>query len=904
MPRPSWNDIRASASAFAERYKDDHYEAGESQSFWTDFLEIFGVNRKRAGGYFEYAVKLAGKKYGFIDMFLPGKLLAEQKSAGRNLKSAAAQGLGYLDGITDYDLPAAVVVSDFKSFQFMDLETREVTEFLLADLPQHVRLFGFLVDEKSIKYQEEDPVNRVAAERMAKLHNELWDSGYRGHKLELFLVRLMFCHFADDANIFPKGIFEHYIRHRTSGDGTDIGPRLGKVFEVLNTPEDERPTTLDDDLKVFPYINGGLFEEVTGMPDFDGPMRLSLILTCTPDWSSVSPAIFGSMFQGVMNEEMRHELGAHYTSEENILRVVQPLFLDALYGEFELVKTDAKKLVVFHEKLASLNFLDPACGCGNFLVIAYRELRRLEHRVLDAQLKGAVTLTDVRDLLKVQVEQFHGIEITEFPALIAKTAMWLTEHQMNIEASMKFGKHYARIPLHEGANIANKNALTTDWETVVPASKLAYILGNPPFLGSRTMDKTQKNELKVVAGNLREAGFLDYVTAWYILADRFMDKNPQIEAAFVSTNSISQGEQPGIFWEGLLDHGQHINFAHRTFQWKNDARGVAAVHCVVIGFSRVERKIKQLFDYPDIQGEPILSLVSRINPYLVDADNSLLHTMHVQISGALEMAFGNMPADGGKLILSPSERTDLITAEPEAEKWVLPLFGAKEFINGLNRYCLWLDGVTSGELKASPLVYQRVKELRQIRLDSSRPKLADSPHLFAQITQHPHKPFLLIPRHSSINREYVPMGFFREGNIAHDSCMIIEDAGLFEFGILTSQMHMDWLRAVGGRLKSDYRYSKDIVYNNWVFPTTSLDQKVQIERLAQAVLDARAEHPGDTLADLYDPVTMPADLRHAHNALDLGVDKLYQPGPFKDAGERVALLFALHAAALEREPKG
>ena len=876
------------------------YEKGESQTFWTQLLEVFGIDRRRAGGYFEYAVRLAGNKHGFIDMFLPGKLLVEQKSAGRDLTRAQRQALSYLDGIPDHDLPLAIIASDFQTFQFLDLDTRKVVSFPLSELQHHVRLLGFLVDEPIRVVEEQSPVNRDAAERMARLHQALYHSGYVGHRLEVFLVRLMFCHFADDAGIFePAGTFESYLRNRTSPDGTDVGPRLSKLFEVLNTPHDERSSLLDADLAAFPYINGGLFAETIPVPDFDAGMRHQLLLTTKPDWSKVSPAIFGSMFQGVMDEDARHDVGAHYTSEENILRVIKPLFLDDLYAEFEAIphnRLRASNLAKFLDKLGRLGFMDPACGCGNFLVIAYRELRRLEHRVL-AEIQGdRVTLTDVSDLLKVRVEQFSGIEVLEFPALIAQTALWLTDHQMNREASERFGMHYSRIPLTDGAHIVCANALKVDWNDVRPAAETNYILGNPPFLGSRTMDKGQKAELREVAKGLPEAGFLDFVVGWYLLADKYTELNPDIRVAFVSTNSISQGEQPGIFWPRLLKNGQHINFAHQTFTWKNDARGVAHVHCVIVGFSRRPDKVKQLYSYTDGRGEPILELVPSISPYLIAGDEYVVRNRQTQVSGAPKMAFGNMAADGGHLLLTREERDSLIAREPAATDWILPFVGAREFINGIERYCLWLDGITAGQLRVMPAVYERVAKVREVRAASARPQLADIPHLFAQITQRPDRPFLLIPRASSSRREYVPMGFFTGGVVASDACLTIEGADLYDFGILTSQMHMDWLRTVGGRLKSDVRYSKDVVYNNFVFPEADEHDRSMLATLAKRILDLRAAHPTDTLADLYDPTVMPARLASAHRALDAFVDRLYRAERFESSAERVEHLLALRRA--------
>lgn len=907
MSRLAWNEIEARAAVFAREWEGESYEKGESQSFWTEFLEVFGIHRRRAGGYFEYAVKLAGRKYGFVDMFMPGKMLAEQKSAGRDLAKATGQALQYLDGLPDFDLPKIIVTSDFNTFQVMDLDSRNVVPFALSELPKHVRLFGPLIEETSEDHGEDSPVNRAAAEAMAKLHNELKRSGYVGHDLEVFLVRVVFCLFAEDSGIFAPKQFTDFVRNRSSVDGSDLGPRLIRLFEVLRTPEDSprRGSNLDDDLRAFRYVNGGLFEEAISTPDFDAVLRIRLLEAGKVDWSQVSPAIFGAMFQGVMDDTpgQRHDVGAHYTSEENILRVIKPLFLDSLYSEYKdaaSLKTEVARtarLNSLHDKIADLRFLDPACGCGNFLVIAYRELRRLEHRIVETMLKNS-TLVDVRELLRVTVEQFNGIEIEEFPALIARTALWLTDHQMNVEASHRLGFAYTRLPLSEGANIVWANALTTDWSSVIEPEQLDFIIGNPPFLGSRVMSKAQKAELRTVAGDYKQAGFLDFVVAWYILADRMMDQNPSIETAFVSTNSISQGEQPGILWPNLYANGNHITFAHRTFQWTNQAKGIAHVHCVVVGFARNPRTITQLFYYPEISGEPVLHLAESITPYLIDGHGAelVVGNRGSQISGAPKMAFGNMPADGGHLLLSQAEFEDLVSAEPGAAEWILPCLGSQEYLQGQKRYALWLKGISPAQLATLPRVKARVEAVRAVRKESARPQLADIPHLFAQITQDPRTSFLLIPRASSSNREWVPMGFFDGGIVATDACLAIEGADDFDFGVLTSRMHMDWLRIVGGRLKSDYRYSKDLVYNNFVFPEVSDEQRAHVATLAREVLGARADYPDSTPAQLYDDTLMPTNLRRAHRDLDEYVDSLYRAEAFKDSEDRALFLLQLNAS--------
>jgi len=670
MPHLSWNEIQDRAVEFVSKWQGETYEKGESQSFWSDFLNVYGIDRKRFGAFFEYAIKKNGGSQGFIDMFWPGKILAEQKSGGRDLSKANVQAFEYLHNMPDHDLPQAIVVSDFATFQLVNLNTRERSEFALEDFPKHVKEFAFLIEQTSERLAEEDPVNRKAAEAMASLHNQLRDDNYSGHELELLLVRLVFCMFADDSGIFERGVFEKYIYERTEVDGSDLGPRLGKTFEVLNTPLDKRQGSLDEDLAGLPYVNGGLFAEYTRMPDFTFKMRDELLNAMHLDWSKVSPAIFGSMFQGVMDEKQRRNLGAHYTSEKNILKVIKPLFLDDLYDEFASVRRSKKKLAEFHDKLASLTFLDPACGCGNFLVITYRELRRLEHKVLEATYGNQTLLTDVTDNIKVNVDQMYGIEIEEFPALIAQTALWLTDHQMNNEASQQFGHHYARLPLIASATIVNENALTKDWAEVIKPANLNYILGNPPFIGHQWRNTEQAAVMSDIWGKGGAFRRLDFVTCWFKKATEYMKLNPKIQTALVATNSISQGEQVAPLWSVLFDDGAQINFAHHTFQWKNDAKGVAGVHCVIVGFALFGKSQKRIFDYPDIKSDPIEIFAKNINGYLADAPNVFIISRSKAPSGLPELVKGSQPTDGGNLLLNEAEKTALIAREPLAAKYV------------------------------------------------------------------------------------------------------------------------------------------------------------------------------------------------------------------------------------------
>lgn len=903
MSNLSWNEIQDRADLFASKWQGETYEKGESQSFWSDFLSIYGIDRRRHGAFFEYAIKKGSGKQGFIDMFWPGKLLAEQKSGGRDLTKAGVQAYEYLETMPDHDLPQAIVVSDFTSFELINLETREKTSFQLADLPKQVKLFGFLIEQKSHKLAEENPVNVKAAEAMASIHNQLKVDNYTGHDLEVLLVRLVFCMFADDSGIFDHQMLRQYIASRTHEDGSDLGPRLMQVFQALNTPLNQRQSSLDESIASLPYVNGGLFAEGIQTPYFTGSMRSELLTAMQLDWSKVSPAIFGSMFQGVMDAKERRNLGAHYTSEKNILRVIKPLFLDDLYDEFAaaLVSGPRKKfdeLRKFQDKLAGLKFLDPACGAGNFLVITYRELRRLEHKVVAQLAKNR----DQQDMfasagegvgtLKVNVDQMYGIEIEEFPSLIARTALWLTDHQMNMEYSHESGRTFKRLPLTASATIANDNALTINWEDVVPPSELNYILGNPPFIGSKLMTPIMREQLLAHFDGVKSAGVLDYVSAWYVRSAAIMKQNAQIKTALVSTNSITQGEQVPILWKHLFTDGIHINFAHQTFKWSNDARGNAAVYCVIVGFSMQNSHTKRLYLYPNIKEDAIVIAVSNINAYLVDAPCIFIERRSKPISTVPQMNFGNMPLDGGNLLLTPSEKEDLVSSEPTATNYIKPFIGAREFLRNEEKWCLWLKGANPGDLRLMTKTMQRVQAVRDFRLGSDTP--STNAHAVRSTefrdTANPQN-FIAVPRVSSERREYVPMALYTGGEIAGDTCQIIPNATHYHFGILTSQIHMAWMRAVAGRLKSDYRYSKDIVYNNFIWPSATDEQKAHIETLAQAVLDARAEFPNASLADLYDPLTMPPTLAKAHKALDRAVDKLYQKQPFATDAERVALLF-------------
>lgn len=907
--RLPWNEIRPRAAAFAKKWAGKGYEKGETQLFYRDFFEIFGVPVQRVAQ-FERPVKaLDAGKSGFIDLFWKGVLLVEQKSKGRDLAPAREQALDYFPGLKDSELPRFLLVSDFQSFELTDLVADESVSFALAELPRHVEKFGFIVGVEKRAFDDQDPVNIKAAELVGRIHDRLEESGYTGHDLELFLVRLVFCLFADDTGIFePRECFLDYLQHRTQPDGSDLGPKLALLFQTLNTPDERRSSTLDEDLARFPYVNGDLFSGALSIPSFDAPTRQLLIDACEFDWASISPAIFGSLFQSVMDEKERRAQGAHYTTEKNILKVIKPLFLDALWDEFRRLdglKSDRRRrLQEFQQKLGSLRFIDPACGCGNFLIIAYRELRALEIEVLRA-LRGesAQLEADTAVLSVVDVDQFYGIEFSEFPARIAETAMWMMDHIMNNRLSLEFGQSYARIPLKKSPRIVHGDALELDWNSVLPADRCSYVLGNPPFIGSKFQTPKQRAQVRRVANLGGSGGSLDYVAAWFILAGRYVGARP-IGIGFVATNSITQGEQVAQLWPTLFEQCKlEIAFAHRTFAWGSDARGKAHVHVVVIGLTRAEHAPaeRRLYSYEDINGEPFESRHAVLSPYLFDA--SQLKNPHVvvrevskPINGLPRLLSGSQPIDGGHYVFTRAEMHEFLAAEPGAEPLFRPYIGADEFLNGGERFLLFARGAAPEQLQRLPRVRERIAEVRAFRNGSKREgtkKLADTPTLF-QVNVIPDSPFLVVPEASSERREYVPIAWLEPPVVPSNLVRVMEHATLSVFGLLTSAIHMSWLRHVGGRLKSDYRYAIGLVYNSFPLPEGGIDAAKPIEPLAQEVLVARGQHQNATLADLYDPDSMPPALRKAHLALDRAVDRLYRRTPFKTDRERAEHLLGLY----------
>lgn len=905
----SWNEIKDRALQFSREWSDVTSEDAEAKSFWDGLFDVFGVSRKRVAT-FERRIKKIDGKDGYIDLLWKGVLLIEHKSRGKDLDRAHVQAREYFHGLTDSELPKYLLVSDFARFRLYDLESGEApVEFTLSELHKNVRQLGFIAGYQARTFKEEDPVNVQAAERMGALHDSLKAAGYDGHALEVLLVRLLFCLFADDTGIFAKQAFHELIDRRTSVDGSDLGPWLGQLFQTLNSAPESRQKTLDEQLAEFPYVNGRLFEEPLPLAAFNSSMRGLLLEASILDWSRISPAIFGSMFQSVMDAKARRNLGAHYTSEKNILKLIGPLFLDDLSSELERIGSNRDKLKAFHVKLAGLRFLDPACGCGNFLVIAYRELRALELEVLDRLYsKQRSVLVRVADHVAVDVDQFYGIEIEEFPVQIAQVAMWLMDHQMNLRVAERFGEYFARLPLTKSPTIIHGNALRMDWNDVVQVKRLSYILGNPPFGGKHYQSKDQRSDQAVVTDKIRSGSDLDFVANWFIAASRYTE-GTSVDIAFVATNSITQGEQAPLLWPFLLvQMGLRIRFAHRPFRWKNEARGQAAVHCVVIGLTRRALGSARLFEYADSSEEPHEVSAANINPYLADGPNVVVTKRSAPIDARPTMRCGSKPVDDGNLILSDAEREILLRECPQAKSWVRPFIGSDEFINGGRRWCLWLVNISPTEIRSAKPVFDRVDGVRRFReASSAAPTRAAAavPTQFFFVSQ-PDSDYILVPEVSSERRKYVPIGWMSSDVVSSNKNYLISEPSLLIFGLLQSAMHMSWLAAVGGRLESRFQYSASMVYNNYPWPEFHADKyRNAIESAAKGVLDARAQFPADTLATLYHPLSMPPTLVKAHQVLDRAVGAAFVAGE-KAAGrkspkigtdaERVAFLFERYEA--------
>jgi len=957
----SWNEIRQNAIRFSREWATEHREDAEAKSFWDEFFAVFGI-RRRLFATFEEPVKKINGQYGYIDVFWRGLVLAEHKSRGKSLDKAESQAFSYIQDLAREqrlaDLPRYVILSDFENIALYDLEPDEQLdlplfdsrhyrkiEFPLSELHKRIQEFAFIAGYKQHRLREEDPINIKAVEILGNLHDALAEGGYAGHDLERFLVRVLFCLFAEDTGLFEPETFTLYLENRIAKDGSDLGLHLARLFDVLNTPLERRQKNLDEMLAAFPYVNGELFKDRLGFADFNRAMHDALMACTKFDWSRISPAIFGSLFQGVMDPKERRQTGGHYTSERDILKVINALLMDDLRKEFEKARRSKAMLKQFHEKIGKLRFFDPACGCGNFLVITYRELRLLEIEILKELLgQNAHMELDIQVLSRVDVDAFTGIEIQEWPARIAEVAMWLMEHQMNLRLSETFGQYFVRLPLKKSANIVLGNALRLDWKMVLSPEQCSYILGNPPFVGKKARDKEQVLDMDAIFGKLKGSGNLDYVTCWYQKAAEYI-QGTGICVSFVSTNSITQGEQPGILWPYLFQtYKLKIHFAYRTFAWESEARGKAHVHVVIAGFATFDIPVKHIYETE--RTEIVVSEVRNISPYLVEDADRVLSNRAEPISSVPGMMFGNMPNDSGNFLLTNAEKNELIENCPNAKPFIRPFISAKEFLHGEGRWCIWLKDVSPDKFSDLAPIMERITAVRDYRAKSSREataKLSLFPALFGEIRQ-PKTEYILIPRHSSETRRFIPMSYCNPKQIVGDSCLFIPNATLFHFGVLNSTMHMAWMRQVCGRIKSDYRYSAGLVYNNFPWPRLRSDtypeseafeqmsvretdigflmtrhddgvstsenskrsktpklaltadekKRAAVEKKAQAVLDVRAKYPLSTLADLYDPLTMPADLVKAHAELDRVVDQCYRSAPFTSDRQRIEFLFALY----------
>ena len=921
-----YQHIREQLHRIIHDYKDaEGYERGQSQNFWTQIFNAYGVSGQVQLKAFEHRLK-DDKSQKYVDAFIPKLVMIEQKSRGLDLNKAYNQVSKYYERLSAADKPRYIVLSNFDELWLYDIENPlNIKEYKcpLADLPKNAEWLDFLAPNAAMaEIVEENPINRQATEMIAKLHQAFISDGVNADELALFLTRLIFCFFADDTGIFgQKNLLDGLLTNEARSDGSNLNEVFTTLFDTLNTKD--RSSRLPESYAAFAYINGGLFSQSIRIPYFDENLY-NLVVQCNNlDWSEISPAIFGSMFQSVLDiddsatsDDKRREFGAHYTSEKNILKVINSLFLQELRDEFSKCAKDKPRALKLYEKLPTLKFFDPACGCGNFLIIAYRELRLLENQLI-AQIYGDQRgLLDISSMCQVTVEQFYGIEIEPHAAHIARVAMWITDHQLNQATAERFGTTRPTTPIVYSPHITEGNALQIDWEDVLAANECNFVMGNPPFIGCNNQSKEQNKDIAYVANEIKGHKSLDYVAGWYIKAMHYMQsvtkQNHHIETGFVSTNSIVQGGQVAILWQYLLKECEgYINFAHHTFKWTNEGKGVAAVHCVIIGYSLSERKEKTIFSYDDIAGEPKPNKAKQINGYLVDAPLVFFDKSKKQVSNEILMGFGSMANDGGHLLLSHEEYLDLIAEEPLAKKYLRPFLGSREFLNNIKRWCLWFSDKDITEvvidLRSMPLVNKRLEGVKSSRLSSSRSstfKLASTPHLFGEIRQPKEGSYLLIPRVSSEDRYYLPIGFLNSEIICSDAAFTLPNANLYHFGALSSSMHNAFMRLVAGRLKSDYRYSNSIVYNNFPYPFDAKDEdsktikaKDAIGSAAQAVLDARkyyqdSSEDAPTLAKLYNTYMIDPypELTKAHIALDKLVDKAYGYKGKGDDASRVEFL--------------
>ncbi len=912
---------KLAAKNFADKWENRGYEKGESQPFWLSLLQdVYGVNN--VAEYIKFEQQVHIDNTAFIDGYIEKtRVMIEQKSIDKDLRKPIKQSDGtllnafqqakrYIMELPVSKHPRWVITCNFKSFLIYDMEnpSGEPEELLLKNLPEEFYRLAFLVDKENEYIKKETEISVKAGELVGRLYDLILkqyknpEDVHTLKSLNMLCVRIVFCLYAEDAGIFGKHLMFHdYLKQYPA---KDVRGKLIELFKILDTKIEDRDAYLNDDLAAFPYVNGGLFaDEDIEIPNFNQEIMDLLLNEASIgfDWSEISPTIFGAVFESTLNPETRRSGGMHYTSIENIHKVINPLFLNELRAEFEkikaisVIKNRNSKLDAFQSRLADLKFLDPACGSGNFLTETYLSLRKLENEIIALKNDNQI-LIGREDIIKVSIGQFYGIEINDFAVTVAKTALWIAESQMMKQTEDIIHTSLDFLPLKSYANIVEGNALKTDWNEVVSKYELNYIMGNPPFIGARIMNKEQKDDILNVFRETKSVGNLDYVSGWYVKAANYID-NTTIKCAFVSTNSITQGEQSAILWKPIMEKGIKIDFAWRTFKWNSEASEKAAVHCVIIGFSDKSVKTKKILFHNDQQ----YNLVENINAYLIDAPDIFVLSRKKPIANVPPIDFGNMPNDNGFLSdFSDEEKKQITNQYPNAEKMFKRFVGATEFLHNKTRWCLWLVGVSPSEIKEIPPVYEVVNNVRNIRNSSSREatrKLALTPYLFGEIRQ-PDDEYIIIPLHSSENRKYIPVGYMQKDVICSNANSLLPHANLYYFGVLMSNVHNAWVRAVCGRIKSDYRYSNTIVYNNFPWCSPTPEQKAKIEQTAKAILDARALYPDSSLADLYDEVTMPPELRKAHQQNDRAVMEAYGIFPkdeaFKSESACVALLMKMY----------
>ena len=921
----SINAIRERCVKFAYDWSDCvGDEKQDGHEFMRELMKCFGITKRKAISYERRSNRASTGRQGYIDALIPGKALIEMKSAGKDLDRAEEQALDYIHDLADVETPRLLIISDFRRIRIVDLDSEIATdgsgdagrtEFRLAQLPDHVDDLKFLAGYGMVQVgsREQEEASIRAARVMADLYEALDGSGYSDHEASIFLIRTLFCLYGDDAGLWERDLFTEFLETRTREDGSDLGAQLAVLYQTLNTPMECRQSTLDELTARFPYVNGGIFEEQLNIPSFSSTMRDELMRACAFDWSGISPAVFGSLFQAVKSPEARRELGEHYTSETNILKTLGPLFLDDLRERFAEHTHDLAKLKELRQELRDLRIMDPACGCGNFLVVAYRALRGLDTDILKRIRELELTRKNNDEFqatmffddrgehaeIMVQLDHFFGIEIEEWPARIAQTALHLAHHQANREMERLLGQAPSILPLKASAHITIGNALRTDWTQVCPPSPSVRIVGNPPFIGQSMRSEEQTDDLRLVWGDGYD-GYLDYVTGWFIKASRFFQSVPNGgRFAFVSTNSIAQGAPVASLFRPLLEGGWRIRFAHQTFAWTSEAPGAAAVHCVITGFDRGaphEKARPVLFTYSDPKAQPDALPVDHINPYLVEGPDIFVDKRTTPLAPILPaVRFGSKPADGGNLIVE-AEDYPRFAADPIAAKYLRSFRMGREVVRGLDRWCLWMhtEDFDPRDIDLSPILKERVRACATFRQGSKKKATvlgAQTAHLFQENHQ-PSEPYVAIPRVVSETRPFYTAAHLSEDVIAGDQLYTALDPDGFLFAIISSSMFITWQRAVGGHMKSDLRFSNKIVWNTLPLPAVSDKQRAEIIAAGQGVLDARAEQPGVSLADMYNPLAMAPSLLKAHRALDRAVDRAFgAKKPLETNEERLALLF-------------